>query len=374
VKGLPELASNLPDIAAGRRILHNVLRRRDVPEPVAAWRAAPETALLALSPEQKFAYIEALLPLVRDGRRVDRPKLRRLYQLFTFMQIPDDLRLDIISALHAKLRLTPGTLPHFDDQDVRRSLLTEAIAMEGRFPSAQTREYIARLTAHLQVKAGDTSKWMQFFERLTDLENRVAAALGKKGHIVRIDDRKLEIFKKAVAAVGVPGAVLFPLGTLGLSVEGITSGLVALGGGFLLPASVAMVTGLGVAVALGVSSKKILDMVLPTTDADRASIDIEKLNADAAEIRKVLDEATAGDPEAKKIEAARATISDIIRKSLPLSEADRARVEAQFAHAQVLGTRYLGYLTTDRDVLESRNQVGADDIAALLQLDAPAIR
>ena len=374
MRSLPDLASNLPSIASGRHILQSVLRRRDVPEPVAAWRAAPEAALAALDPGQKLAYVEALLPLMREGRTVHRRKLRRLYQLFAFMQMPADARFEAISALHTRLRLTPDKLPHFEDAEVRRSLMTEAVAMGGRFTSAEAKDYIARLGAHLRVKAGETNKWTQFFEKLTDLENRVAAALGKKGHIVRLDDRKLEIFKKAVAAVGVPGAVLFPLGTVGLSAEGITSGLVALGGGFVLPAGVAMVTGLGVAVALGVTSKKILDMVIPTTDADRASIDIEKLNADADAIRKVLDDATAGEPEKRKIEEARAKISEMIRKIVPLSAAERARLENQFAHARSLGERYVEYLATDREALERRNHVGADELAALIELDAPAMR
>jgi hypothetical protein len=374
VKRLPDLAVNLPNIAAGRRILQSVLRRRDVPEPVAAWRSAPEAQLAGLSTEHKVAYVEALLPLVRDGRKVERHNLRRLYQLFAFMRMPERERIEILAGLHTKLRLTPDALPHLGDQEVRRSLLTEAIAMGSKSSSAETKDYIARLAEHLQVKPGETGKWVQFFERLTDVENRVAASLGKKGHIVRVDDRKLEIFKKAVAAVGVPGAVLFPLGTLGLSVEGITSGLVALGGGFLLPASVAMVTGLGVAVALGVTSKKLLDLVLPTTDADRASIDLERLNVDAAEILKTLDQATTGDPEKSKVEEARAKISEIIKRIVPLSDAERARIEAQFRHAKTLGQRYLEYLEHDRDALESRNHVGAHEISALLHLDEPAIR
>lgn len=374
MKSLPDFAPALPNMAAGRRILQSVLRRRDVPEPVAAWRSAPEAALSALSPEHKLAYIEALLPLMRYGRKVARRNLRRLYQLFAFMRMPDEQRLEVLSALHTRLRLTPEKLPHFGAQEVRYSLLAEAIAMGSGSSLPEAKEYIARLAAHLQVKPGETGKWIQFFEKLTDIENRVAASLGKKGHFVRVDDRKLEIFKKAVAAVGVPGAVLFPLGTIGLSVEGITSGLVALGGGFLLPASIAMVTGLGVAVALGVTSKKLLDMVLPTTDADRASIDLEKLNLDAAEILKTLDQATTGRPEQSKVDEARAKISEIIRRIVPLSDAERARIEEQFKHARVLGDRYLKYLEDDRDALENRNHVGAEEIASLLQLDMPAIR
>jgi hypothetical protein len=367
------LASNLPEIAAGRRLLTRVLRRRDLPEPVAAWRAAPAAALRALSNDEKRAYVEALLPLIRAGRSIERWRLRRLYQLFAFMEMPDAGRLELVEVLHVRLRLRPERLPWFASVEVRRSLIAEAIAMAGKSPAAEIKEYLTRLREHLQVKADEANRWTQLFEKLTDVENRVAVALGKKGHIVRLEDRKLEIFKKAVASVGVPVAVLFPLGTVGLSVEGITTGLVALGGGFLLPTGIAMITGLGVAVALGVSSKKILDMVMPTDDADRASIDLEKLSADAAAIRRALDEATAGVPDLYKIEAARTKISEIVAKLVPLSEAQRAKLEAAVAQAHTLGERYLDYLACDRAALETRNQIGADDLAGLLELDRPAI-
>ena len=327
-----------------------------------------------LSEAEKKAYAEALLPLVRSGRKVERRNLRRLYQLFTFMETPSEVRLEVISSLHLKLRLTPERLPYFADKEVRRSILTEAVVMAGKSPAREVKQYLERMREHLNVKADEASKWTQFFEKLTDLENRVAASLRKKGHIVRVDERKLEIFKKAVAAVGVPAAVLFPLGTVGLSAEGITTGLVALGGGFLLPASVAMLTGLGVAVAIGVSTKKILDMALPTTDADRVSIDIENFNAGSAEIGKILDDATAADADRKKVEEARVKISEIIRRIVPLSDRERARLQAAFDHARVLGERYLDYLGQDRDALENRNHIGADEIASLLELDAPAIR
>lgn len=374
MRNLPDIARNLPDIAAGKRLLARVLRKRDVPEPVAVWRAAPEAALKALGPAEKVAYIEALLPLVRRGKTVKLRSLRRLYQLFTFMEMPAEARLQILSALHGKLRLEPSQLPDLTDEKVRKSLFSEALALAERSPDKATKAYLARLSAHLNVEADETGKWARFFEKLTDLENRVAAALGKKGHIVRLDDRKLEIFKKAVTSVGIPAAVLFPLGTVGLSVEGITTGLIALGGGFILPAGAAMITGLGVAVALGVTSKKILDMVLPTTDADRVSIDIEKLSADAAKIRQVLDDAVSGDPNRKKLEEARVKIAEIIKEVVPLSEAERAKLEAAFEHARDLGERYLNYVGQDHQALDSSNHIGADEIGSLLELDAPAMR
>ena len=374
MKVLAMVPASLPDIESGKRLLARVLRKRDTPEPVAAWRAVPEAALAALTTQERHGYIDALLPLVRTGRSIDQRRLRRLYQLFAFLQMPAGARLDAIAALHTKLRLEPAALPCFADREVRRSLLKEAVAMAGKSPSGETKEYILRLRNHLGVKSDDANRWTQFFEKLTDLENRVASALGKRGHLVRLDDRKLEIFKKAVASIGVPAAVIFPLGTIGLSVEGITTGLVALGGGFLLPAGAAMVTGLGVAVALGVTSKKILDMAWPTTDADRASIDIEKLNADAARIRDVLDDAVAADANRARVEAARVEIARIIQGIVPLDAGARAKLEAAFAHARTLGERYLEYLEIDRAALERNNHLGADELSSLLELDSPVIR
>ena len=368
------VATGLPDLESGRRLLARVLRRRNTADPVAAWRAVPERALTELSVADRQSYIEALLPLMRTGRMIDRRRLRRLYQLFAFMELPPAVRLEAIAALHTRLRLEPPELPYFEDREARRSLLTEAIAMAGNAPVREAKDYLARLRVHLGVKSEGGNHWVQFFESLTDLENRVATSLGKRGHLVRIDDRKLEIFKKAVASIGIPATVIFPLGTVGLSVEGITTGLVALGGGFVLPAGAAMVTGLGVAVALGITSKKILDLVWPTTDADRASVDIEELNRNATRIRNVLDEAVGSDSNRAKVEAARAEIARIIKGIIPLDSNARARLEAAFAHARILGERYLEYLSHDRAALERENHLGSADLAALLETDAPAMR
>jgi hypothetical protein len=370
VRGLPRINASLPDLEKGKRMLARVLRKRDYAEPVAAWRAAPETALNLLDPTEKAAWIEALLPLMRSGRTIDNRRLRRLYQLFAFMKMAADQRHAVLETLHTRLRLEPPSLPVFSDPQVRRALMTEAVAMAGRSPSSEAQAYVQRLRDHLKVKASEETRWGPFFERLTDAENRVAAMLGKRGHIVAMDDRKLEIFKKAVAAIGVPAALIFPLGTVGLTVEGITSGLIALGGGFVLPAGAAMVAGVGVVVAIGVSSKKILDMIWPTTGADKTSIDIQRLNADAERIQVLLDEAVADEA---KLTSARAEITRIVNQMLPLSEPERAKMKAAFEHVQALGRRYLDYLTEDREHLERSNQLGADELCALLNLDTPAI-
>ena len=64
--------AGLPDLESGKRLLARVLRKRDTPEPVAAWRAVPEAALNALTTPERIDYIHALLPLIRSGRTIDR--------------------------------------------------------------------------------------------------------------------------------------------------------------------------------------------------------------------------------------------------------------------------------------------------------------
>ncbi len=372
LRTLPDFRSVLPDIERGKQTLLRLVRMRDVPEPVAAWRALPEEALEALSVAEKSAFIEALLPLMRKGRKVERSKLRRLYQLFAFMQLPEDARLELLSKLYTHQRLAPERLPVFTDSQIRRAIMIEASALAGRKPSPDSAAYLARLGAHLRLKPDETRRWTAFFEHLTDAENRVAAMLGKDGHVVRLNDRKLELFKKAVASIGMPAAVLFPLGTVGLSAEGIGTGLVALGGGFLLPTGIAMVTGLGVAVALGISTKKILDLVMPTTDADRFSIDAEKLNRGSLEIDHILAEA-ANSSDERKIEEARNRVAEVIRGIIPMNEAERLKLATALEHARALGESYLDYLKQDRDELERRNQFGGDELDGLLELDRPAM-
>lgn len=367
-RAVPDFRGILPDIERGKQVLLRLTRMRDVPEPVAAWRAVPEEALNGLELAQKASFIEVLLPLMRRGRRIERRALRRLYQLFAFAQMPAEARVELLGKLYTNRRLAPQRLPDFRNSELRRALMTEAAALAGRRPSPEAREYLTRLGAYLQLRPDESRRWTAFFERLTDAENRVAAMLGKRGHVVRFDDRKLELFKKAVASLGVPAAVLFPLGTVGLSAEGIGTGLVALGGGFILPAGIAMITGLGVAVALGISTKKILDLVMPTTDADRLSVDAEKLNQGSLEIDRILTEA-AGSQDERKAEEARNRVAEIIRGIIPMGAAERHKLAAALDHARSLGARYVDYLAEDRDELERRNQFGADELERLLELD-----
>jgi hypothetical protein len=333
----------------------------------------PEAAYSGLRVGDKEAYLRALLPLVRRGRRTQLANLRRIYQLFAFMQLPSARRLELLAALEKSPPFAPEVVPIFRDRRVRRSVVDEAAALAANVTSREDNHYVAELRLHLQVRSGNSRKLAQLFERLTDIENRAALILGKRGHMVRLDDRRLEVFKKSVAAMAVPSAVLFPLGTVGLSAEGITTGLIALGGGFILPAGVAMVTGLGAAVALGITTKKLLDMMMPTADADRASIDTQRLQAGLLEIQSLIDETTAEGADTATLDRAREKIAGIMRAIAPMSDSQYAGIKAALDHARLLGERYLTYLEHDRAALAASGRACATEIEKLYETDLPAL-
>jgi hypothetical protein len=116
-------------------------------------------------------------------------------------------------------------------------------------------------------------------------------------------------------------------------------------------------------------TKKILDLVLPTTDADRFSLDLEKLGAGSAEIEQLLDAAATEDADQRKVEDARAQIAEIMRKIVPLSASDRQHLAAAVDRARTLGARYLAYLEHDHQIFEKHNDLGAEELGALLESD-----
>ena len=343
-----------------------VFGTNDGPESASAWRPAPETALAALADEDKRSYLGALLPLVRRGRKLNRANLRRLYQLFVFMDLPSLDRLILLAKLEDRSAPALATVPFFGNPQVRLSLVEEAELFAANAPSRAASDYTVALHSRLNVKRANSHKLMRLFEKVTDLENRAALLLGKRGHVVRSYDRRLELFKKSIAAVGVPAAVLFPLGSIGLSAEGVTTSLIALGGGFILPAGVAMVAGLGTAVATAITTKKLLDMLLPTVDADRSSIDIQQLRRDAVEVQHLVDEVATDRAGSLKRERVRERIADILQRIAPFSEAQRARLESALERERSLSERYSRTLKQDRTILEQRHDALGRELVQVL--------
>jgi hypothetical protein len=343
-----------------------VLRKNDAPEPASAWRPAPQAALVALSAEEKKFYIASLLPLVCSGRKLNRANLRRLYQLFAFMELPTLDRLTLLGRLQSRSEPALARVLYFSDLEVRCSLVEEAEFLAENTPSRAASDYIASLRFRLKVKRVKSRKLNRLFEKLTDVENRAASLLGKRGHVVRFHERRLELFKKSIAAVGVPAAVLFPLGSIGLSAEGVTSGLIVLGGGFILPAGLAMLTGLGAAVAMGITTKRLLDMLMPTIDADRSSIDIQQMRRSAVEVQHLVDEVAADPVDSAKRERVRERIGGIMQRIAPLSEAHRARIESALQETRILSDRYCSMLEQDRALLEQRRDALGRELGGVL--------
>lgn len=298
---------------------------------------------------------------MRIKKTVSLPALRRLYQLFSMMDIPGDRRREIVSALYVSLRLDAGEPARLPNEATRRALVDEAIILAGGRPRGTAKDYLETLRQRLGIPKEEVVRWEQLFDKLTTVENRFAKLLGKKGHLVKLEDRKVEILKKAIAYAGIPLSVVYPLGEVGLLAEtAVTSGLAVIGGGYVL-------TGVVVLIAVGGTSKKLLDMIWPTTDADKASIDINDLQQNLAELRSTLDRAASPQADQTAIDRARDKIAQIIRQIVPPAERE------WFERLQVLGQCYLEYLRADEGSLLSANHVAGGGVSRLRELDEKLI-
>ena len=191
-----------------------ILFSEDTPEPVAAWREVPEATLRALSAAEKVSYLHVLLPLARDesARRAKLPALRRLYQLFSFLEIGPETRQELVESLFSKLRLELGSLPTFSDRRVGESLVAEALALSERSSRREGDSYVLKLREHFGVPEERVDHWKRLINGMIDAENRVATLWKKRGQVIRSQDRKLEITKRVIAGLGIPTAMIFPAG------------------------------------------------------------------------------------------------------------------------------------------------------------------
>ena len=347
---------NLPVSVMGKRLSlllgrsAGSLGKRYKFQLVSVWPTVPEAELARLSTDEKRAYIGTLTPLVRTGHRLHRENLSRIYQLFAFMQMPPADRYDLLSKIAGGHQDARGVVFQPSSWEVRSSLVEEVDRLASNAPSRTAFEYAASVRVRLGVRTTNRRKLSFILEKLTDIENAAAVVLGKSGHVVRQADRRRELLKKSVAAIGVPAAILYPLGTIGLSSEGVTTGLLALGGGFFLPAGAAMFTGLAIAVAIGLTSKKILDMLMPTVDSDRASVNVEELDKSVAAIEGLLNEAV-NRPDAAARAYLRQRIVQIIERITALTETQRSSIQRALNHADNLREYYLSSLEIDGNAL-----------------------
>ncbi len=340
------------------------------PEPLSAWRLIPRQVLDSISPTEAKGFISALLPIVRDGREVELFKLRRLYQLFAMMGVSAACRRAFVDALYTRLNLEPKELPTFASRETADALWQEASYMAGRLASAQAQAYLERLRAHLCVSEGTRldARLGEFLDWLTELENRAAQLLSKEGHVVKPEERRKEIFKKLIAYVGVPLGVIYPLGVVGLSTEGIVTGLAALGSFGLAAAGTVsaapVMAGLVVLAALAGTSKKLLDMIIPTTDSDKVSAEVERVLAAGEKLRRAYERTPGSCAPSEELERAYTEALELIKSLVPKAE------QARRAYLLELGRRYLEMLACDEEALGAENHLAADDLARLRSLDA----
>jgi hypothetical protein len=113
-------------------------------------------------------------------------------------------------------------------------------------------------------------------------------------------------------------------------------------------------------------------MLMPTVDADRASIDVQQLGIGIVEIERLLNEVAADSGDSVLRERARERIAEVMQRIAPLTKTQRTRIELALDHARMLGDRYLTSLQHDQAALKHRHQPLAQELARLSDLDGRA--
>ena len=203
----------------------------------------------------KLNYLSLLVWLTyQDDSTIDAQELSELQVLMTQVNFSPALRSSVRQCIVSPETLDPKGLvtalleqvPTGCEQVLEVSLLKDAIRMHRstKKTTATTQPAIQTLAQLCAVNPAQ----LQFIEEACIQDERIFAGEISDGEITKIAK---ELAAKA-GAVGVPVAAVYLSGSvMGLSAAGVTSGLAALGLGGILGLS-SMVTGIGVAIALGV--------------------------------------------------------------------------------------------------------------------------
>lgn len=207
----------------------------------------------------KANYVKAVVQMtLQDDKVIDEDELAEIQVLITQLNFKPELRYEIRLYI-ANPCLTIDEILSKMDQDTPKgseyvlhiSLLKDMIRVHRATKGNVTfrdREFIVNV-AH---RYGITDEQLEVIEQACMYDEMIVAGEADDNMIIK---NAKEMASKA-GAVGIPIAAVYLSGSVvGLSAAGITSGLAALGLGGILGLS-SMVTGIGVAVLIGVSAYK----------------------------------------------------------------------------------------------------------------------
>lgn len=225
--------------------------------------------------EVRLAYLKVLIWLTyQDDGQIDERELAELQVLMTQLAFDAPMRLEIRAAIsepehlnaHALCEEITALVPSGSEMALRVSLLKDAVRVHRATAdgsSALKNPFVQELAKLFDINEAQ----LEFIEQACIQDEKILSG--------EISDSQLMATAKDLSAkaasVGVPIAAVYLSGSVaGLSAAGVTSGLATLGLGGVLGFS-SMVTGIGVAILLGVGIYKGLQWAMGGTARDKAS-------------------------------------------------------------------------------------------------------
>jgi hypothetical protein len=257
-KGDIHLRGGGPNLDFEVRQLWNRAKARVTGDP------APEdpnkTFTLEVRPEEvKVLYVRALALLSLVDGRLDPRELQYLYVFMSRVSLAYDSREEVRQALKTEgvssedvVRLVEEIVSAVPDnvEEISASIIKD-MSQISRADNVVSAEEKAAIEATAEARFGDRAEQVvELAEKTVKYEEALIRDNVSAGEL----ERHLKEVVACAAAASVPITALFFSGSVvGLSAAGITSGLAALGLGGILGLS-AMVTGIGIAVVIGVTA------------------------------------------------------------------------------------------------------------------------
>lgn len=227
-----------------------------------------------MRPEVKENYIKAIVNLTWDGdQQIDEREMAELQMLMTQVRTSPESRVAIRSYLFAPnvaienlLQSMDAYVPSGSETALHFSLVKDMVRVlrSTKLDARPTENVFLLRIAEIY---GITIEQIQFLNDVCENDERILLGELQDDQITR----SAKEFAAKGAAVGIPIAAVYMSGSVvGLSAAGVTSGLSALGLGGILGLS-SMVTGIGVAVLIGVAAYKGLKWLSSGNESDRAA-------------------------------------------------------------------------------------------------------
>ncbi|NMD71262.1 hypothetical protein HHO41_13235 [Bacillus sp. DNRA2] len=220
----------------------------------------------------KINYLKIIVNLCNVDEDMDQKELVEIYSLMGQLKFDVQQRMEIRNYItmtdqdiHSLLGEMDTEIPEGSEEVLHLSLLKDCIRISKASINglAETQRNFIHSIARIYSVSDDK---ISFLEEACELEGKILNGQISDSEITK----NIKDMAAKGGAVGVPIAAVYLSGTAGVSAVGITSGLATLGLGGLFGLS-AMVTGIGVAVLIGVGTYKTVKWATGGSEREKAN-------------------------------------------------------------------------------------------------------